>query len=44
MTLVIVDEVNEDEAVVALHGWLSAAEVDELDEVVVTKGPSLRST
>ncbi len=42
MTLVIVDEVNEHEAVVALHGWLSAAEVDELDKVVVAKGPSLR--
>ena len=33
---------NDDEAVVALHGWLSAAEVEELARAVAGKDPSLR--
>ena len=42
MTLRIFEEANEHEAVIALHGWLSAAEVDELAKVVARKGPCLR--
>ncbi len=42
MTLRIFEEADEHETVIALHGWLSAAEVDELAKVVAEKGPYLR--
>jgi anti-anti-sigma regulatory factor len=42
MTLRIVEEANAQGDVVALHGWLSAAEVEELGKVVAAKGPCLR--
>jgi anti-anti-sigma regulatory factor len=42
MTLRIFEEANEREAVVALHGWLSSAEVDELAKVVAGKRPCVR--
>jgi anti-anti-sigma regulatory factor len=42
MTLRIVEETDEHGTVVVLHGWLSAAEVDELERVVAGAGPSLR--
>jgi anti-anti-sigma regulatory factor len=42
MTLRIFEEASEGVAVIALHGWLSAAEVDEVAKVVAGKGPSLR--
>ena len=42
MTLRIFEDTNDnDEAVVALHGWLSAAEVEELAKVVAGKEGSL---
>jgi anti-anti-sigma regulatory factor len=42
MTLRIFEEADEHEAVIALHGWLSAAEVEELTRVVAGKGRCLR--
>ena len=44
MTLRIFEDrnTNDNETVVALHGWLSAAEVEELARVVAGKDPSLR--
>ena len=42
MTLRIFEETKDNETVVALHGWLSAAEVEELTTVVAGKQPSLR--
>jgi anti-anti-sigma regulatory factor len=42
MTLRIFEEASEQEPVIALHGWLSAAEVGELATVVAGKGPCLR--
>lgn len=42
MTLRIFEECREHEDVVALHGWLSAAEVAELERVVSVHGRPLR--
>lgn len=41
MTLRIFEEASEGEPVIALHGWLTAAEVDELAKVVAGKCPTL---
>lgn len=42
MTLRVFEGANEPEAVIELHGWLSAAEVGELAKLVAGKGPCLR--
>ena len=42
MTLRIFVEAQSDGGVVALHGWLSAAEVGEVDKAVAELGPSPR--
>lgn len=42
MTLRIFEEPDEHEAVIALHGWLSAAELDELAKVAARKGARVR--
>ena len=38
MTLRIVEEISSHEAVIALHGWLSAAEVVELERAAAAAG------
>ena len=40
MTLRIFVETQPDGSVVALHGWLSSAEVEEVERVVTELGPS----
>ena len=42
MTLRIFVETRSDCGVVALHGWLSAAEVEEVEKAVAELGPSSR--
>jgi hypothetical protein len=42
MTLRIFVEARSDHGVVALHGWLSAAEVGEVEKAVAELGPSAR--
>ena len=42
MTLRIFVEAQSDAGVVALHGWLSAAEVEEVEKAVAQLGPSSR--
>ncbi len=42
MTLRIFEGADEREAVIELHGWLSAAELDELAKLVAGKSPCLR--
>jgi anti-anti-sigma regulatory factor len=42
MTLRIFEEANEVEAVIALHGWLSAAEVSELERLAAAHDGPLR--
>ena len=43
MTLRIFEETNEHEEVIALHGWLTTAEVAGLEELAVEKGQPLRT-
>jgi hypothetical protein len=42
MTLRIFEEANEVETVIALHGWLSAAEVSELERLAAAHDGPLR--